>query len=168
METLIEAADAVQYLTFRLAAEEYAVRIQKIREIIEYPAVTPVPLTPPWIKGVLNVRGNVVPVVDLGVKFGIEAREITDRTCIVIVDANLGGVEAAMGVIADQVSAVTEFRDGDIEPPPDFGRNVRVHYLEGMAKMDGKFALMLDIDTVLSADEVLSLAEIAESVEAPM
>ncbi|MDH5805244.1 MAG: chemotaxis protein CheW [Gemmatimonadota bacterium] len=162
MVTLDKAAEAGQYLTFFMAGEEYAVKIVKVREIMEYPSVTPVPLTPPWIMGVLNVRGNVVPVVDLGVKFGIGVREITARTCIVIVDADLDGTHSVMGIIADQVSAVMDFKEGDVEPAPDFGGKVDVDYLAGMAKTAEGFALMLDIDAVLSADEILELAEIAK------
>jgi purine-binding chemotaxis protein CheW len=148
-----------QFLSFHLAGEEYAIEIFRVREIIEYGVVTCVPLTPPWIRGVINLRGGVVPVVDLAVRFNLPVAEVTARTCIVIVEAELGGIATPMGVVADSVSQVLELRTEDIEPPPPFGARIRLEFLLGMAKSDKKFALLLDIDRILSSDELLTLAE---------
>jgi purine-binding chemotaxis protein CheW len=158
MENGTDVSDR-QYLSFQVAGEEYALGILRVREIIEYGVVTRVPLTPPWIRGVFNLRGGVVPVVDLAVKFGVPREEITPRTCIVIVEADLGGETVLMGLVADAVNQVMELRPDDIEPPPSFGTRVRVDYLGGVARAGKGFVLLLDIDRVLSADEVLALGE---------
>ena len=157
MDTSTEVADQ-QFLSFQIAGEEYAARILRVREIIEYGVVTRVPTTPPWVRGVLNLRGGVVPVIDLAVKFGLPPGEITARTCIVIVEVGLGGETALMGVVADAVSQVMEVQPQDVEPPPSFGTRVRIEYLKGMAKADKKFVLLLDIDRVLSSDELVGVA----------
>ena len=112
------------YLTFTLADEEYAVRVQRVREILEYETITPVPRTPPWIRGVMNLRGGVVPVVDLALKFGLSETAVTKRTCIVIVDVELDGEMAMMGVMTDAVSQVVELSDEEVEKPPTFGTHV--------------------------------------------
>jgi purine-binding chemotaxis protein CheW len=144
--------DQSQYLTFRLAGEEYAVGILQVREIITYGTITKLPHTPASIRGVINLRGNVVPVVDLGVKFGLTTSPVTDRTCIVIVEVNFNDSRTVMGVIADSVSQVISMPDG-ILPAPAFGTRVRVDYLRGMGKSGEKFVLVLDIEKVLSADD---------------
>ena len=150
--------DHTQYLTFHLAGEEYAVGILQIREIITYGTLTKVPHTPPSIRGVINLRGNVVPVVDLGVKFGLTASPVTDRTCIVIVEANINENRTVMGVIADSVSQVIGISERDILPVPAFGTRVRIDFLRGMGKSGDKFVLILDIDKVLGADDPASTA----------
>jgi purine-binding chemotaxis protein CheW len=155
-----------QFLSFQIAGEEYAVGILRVREIIEYGVVTRVPTTPPWVRGVFNLRGGVVPVIDLAVKFGLPPGEITSRTCIVITEAQIGGETALMGVVADAVSQVMELRPEDIEPPPAFGTRVRIEYLRGMAKADKKFVLLLDIDRVLSSDEIVGLTETTQAAAA--
>lgn len=162
MEQPAEVSDR-QFLSFHLAGEEYAIEIFRVREIIEYGVVTHVPMTPPWIRGVINLRGGVVPVLDLAVRFGLPVAEVTPRTCIVIVEAALGGIETPMGIVADSVSQVMELRTGDIEPPPPFGARIRLEFLLGMARTDKKFALLLDIDRILSSDELLTLAETTET-----
>lgn len=142
-----------QYLTFELAGEEYALGILRVKEILEYDTLTRVPNAPTAVRGVINLRGNVVPVVDLALKFGLAATTVTKRTCIVIVEARVGGEDVVMGVLADAVSQVVELADSDIAPPPSFGARVRAEQLLGMAKLDArKFALMLDIDRVLADD----------------
>jgi purine-binding chemotaxis protein CheW len=151
-----------QFLSFQVAGEEYALGILRVREIIEYGVVTRVPLTPPWIRGVFNLRGGVVPVVDLAVKFGVPRGEITPRTCIVIVEASFGGETALMGLVADAVNQVMELKPEDIEPPPGFGTRVRIEYLLGVAKADKRLVLLLDIDRVLSSEELLTVAETAD------
>jgi len=145
--------EQTQYLTFHLAGEEYAVGILKVKEIIEYGTLTIVPQTPPSIRGVINLRGNVVPVVDLAVKFGMAPSPITPRTCIVIVEVDLDGEQTTIGVVADAVSQVIELPSTDVLPPPPFGTGIRIDFLHGMGKTDNKFFLILDIDKVLSIEE---------------
>jgi purine-binding chemotaxis protein CheW len=155
-----------QFLSFQLAGEEYGIGILRIREIIEYGVVTRVPMTPPWIRGVINLRGGVVPVVDLAVKFGLPAREVTARTCIVIVEVSVDGSPSLMGAVADEVSEVIEPGPDGIEPPPVFGTRVRLDCLLGMARADKRFVLLLDIDEVFSADEVLAATHSASAADA--
>jgi purine-binding chemotaxis protein CheW len=147
-----------QYLTFFLADEEYAINIQRVKEIIEYSTVTKVPKVPEWIPGVINLRGNVVPVVDLTARFGIESRAITKTTCIVIVEVEQESERTVMGVIADAVNQVIDLAPKDIEEPPAFGTRVRLEYLFGMGKLGKKFALILNIDSVLSNTELLTVS----------
>ena len=159
-----------QCLTFFLGGAEYAVSILRIREIFEFDTLTPVPTTPGWIRGVMNLRGNVVPVVDLSVKFGLGETAITKRTCVVIVEVELDGELSIMGVLVDAVSRVAEFAPDDIEPPPAFGTAVRVDCLEGMGKVGEKFVPILDINRVLSTGELLTAVEapsLAEAAVAP-
>lgn len=156
-----EMQEQQQYLTFLLASEEYAISILKVKEIIEYDTVTTVPKTPRWVRGVINLRGSVVPVVDVGVKFGIEQSAVTRTTCIVIVEAFYEGQSSTIGVIADAVRQVIDLTVQDIHPVPEFGTRVNVDYLVGMAQLGKKFALLLDVDKVLSAGELLHLSEIS-------
>ncbi|HXE34458.1 MAG TPA: chemotaxis protein CheW [Verrucomicrobiae bacterium] len=155
-----EVTEQQQYLTFQMSEEEYAVGICQVREIIEYSTVTRVPKAPAWIRGVINVRGSVVPVVDLAVKFGVAAQPVTKTTCIIILEIELDGEDSIMGVIADAVNEVTSFTAEDIEKAPSFGTRVRVEYLLGMAKIGKKFALMLDMQKVLSGEELVRLGEV--------
>src|SRR5215831_4152095 len=148
-------ADESQYLTFLLRGEEYAIRILSVKEIIAHDAVTRVPKTPAWIRGVINLRGSVVPVVDLATKFSLGESAITKSTCIVIVEVSLEGEQAVMGVLADAVDEVIHLAPESVEPPPAFGSRVSVDYLTGIGKLGGKFVLILDIDRVLSCDELL-------------
>ncbi|HKV07822.1 MAG TPA: chemotaxis protein CheW [Thermoanaerobaculia bacterium] len=163
------AAGPGQYLTFWIAGEEHAIGILRVREIIEYEEVTRVPATPPWIRGVLNLRGSVVPAIDLAVKLGLPASPVTRRTCIVIVEADLEGEATVMGLIADSVSQVIDLAAEDIEPPPGFGTRVHTDYLLGMGKIGRKLALLLDVDRVLAAAEILQVSALGEGAmeEAP-
>ena len=145
--------EQTQYLTFHLAGEEYAVGILKVKEIIEYGTLTIVPQTPLSIRGVINLRGNVVPVVDLAVKFGLAPSSITPRTCIVIVEIELEGEQTIMGVVADSVSQVIELPSSEVLPPPPFGTRIKIDFLHGMGKADNKFFLILDIDKVLTSED---------------
>lgn len=145
-----------QYLTFSLADDEYAVAVLSVKEIIEYGVVTKVPTTPHYVRGVINLRGSVVPVVDLAVRFGLPESAVSRRTCIVIVETTLRGERVVMGVVADSVSQVIEYSPEDIEVPPAFGTRVRLEYLMGMAKMGAKFVLVLNMDAVFSQDELAS------------
>jgi len=150
-----EAVEQQQYLTFLLADEEYAISILKVKEIIEYDTVTKVPKTPKWIRGVINLRGGVVPVIDLAVKFGLEERPVTKTTCIVILEGQFEDQSTTVGVVADAVSQVMELTTEKIQRVPEFGTRVKVDYLLGMAQLSKKFALLLDVDKVISTDELL-------------
>jgi purine-binding chemotaxis protein CheW len=160
-------ASTVQYLTFLTAGEEYAIAIVKVREIIEYEAVTTVPNTPVWIRGVTNLRGKVVPVVDLAVKFGMPAAAISKFSCIIITEVMFQGENLTMGVLADSVSQVIELSADEIEATPPFGTRVKTEYLLGMGALGKKFCLILDIDKVLSADELLAVTESASDEGTP-
>lgn len=162
-----EVVEQQQYLTFLLAKGEYAISILKVKEIIEYDTVTAVPKTPKWLRGVINLRGTVVPVVDLAVKFGFTDSPVTRTTCIIIVETSLGGQNATMGVIADAVSQVMDVSPTDIHPVPEFGTRVKVDYLLGVTQLGKKFALLLDMDKVLSSDELLNLSEVPALALAP-
>jgi purine-binding chemotaxis protein CheW len=161
------ATEETQYLTFHLASEEYAIGILRVKEIIPYGALTKVPQTPPAIRGVINLRGSVVPVVDLALKFGLAASSVTTRTCIVIVEVKLDGEQTTMGIMADSVSQVIAFSTDDILPAPPFGTRVSMNFLIGMGKAGSKFVLILDIDKVLSAAELDSLAPQSTLVTSP-
>jgi purine-binding chemotaxis protein CheW len=155
-----------QVLTFFMDGEEYAVSILRVKEIIRYETVTRVPSAPRWIRGVHNLRGVVVPVVDLAAKFGLRDSPLTPHTCVVIVEVDLEGEHTLMGVMADAVSQVMELHPQDIREPPAFGTRVRVEYITGMGAAGKKFVLILDIDRVLSAAELLTVtasSEVADS-----
>lgn len=152
-----------QYLTFFLGDEEFAVPVLSVREIVEYGAVTRVPSTPSWIRGVINLRGSVVTVVDLAIKFGLPSAPLDRRTCIVIVETTLNREETVMGVVADAVDEVATLSGSEIEPPPPFGTAVRVEFLVGMARAGRKFLQLLDIDKVLSVDELLAARDAADA-----
>src|SRR5574341_1065111 len=141
------------FLSFSLDQVDYAVAILQVREILQYEPVTRVPSVPRSVRGVINLHGAVVPVVDLCLKSGLPATPVSSRTCILIVEARLDGEPAVLGGLADSVSEVLELGEGDIEPPPAFGTRVKVDFLLGMGKVDGRFVLLLDLDRVLSADE---------------
>ena len=160
MSAIVGAQHQTQYFTFFLAGQEYAIGILKVKEIIEYCELTRVPRTPRYIRGVINLRGSVVPVVDLAVKFGLPDCILTKWTCIIIVEVDMEGEETVMGVIADSVNQVVDLLPADIEPTPAFGTQVRVDYLLGMGKTGKKFLLILDIDKVLSTSELQPIASL--------
>ena len=151
-----------QYLTFFMAGEEYAISILQVTDIIECGVVTRVP-GPLWIRGVHNLRGTVVPVIDLAIKFGLPATEITRRTCVVIVELRIDDEAVVMGVMADSVHQVVDFTAEQIQPAPSFGPRVRASYLLGMASSNAKFVLLLDIDRIFSSDEILVVGSAAVS-----
>ncbi len=157
-----------QYLTFRIAGETYAIGVLQVKEILRFETITAVPSTPASIRGVINLRGSVVPVVDLAVKFGFPESPITKLSCIVIVEVNLGGEQAVMGVMTDSVSQVVEYLPEDIQPPPPFGTNVSTDYLVGMGTSDDKFVLILDIDQVLTAEELMTASRLASDEESTL
>ncbi len=158
-----ETNDAVrsQYLSFSLRETEYAVGILKVKEILQYEQTTRVPSTPRSIRGVINLRGQVVPVVDLAAKFGLGETDPSRLTCILIVEAQLDGASTVVGIMADSVREVIELGADDIEPTPAFGTQVRVDFLLGVGKMANRFVLLLDLDRVISADEKEFAREIA-------
>jgi purine-binding chemotaxis protein CheW len=147
-----------QYLTFTLGEEMFAIGILAIREIIEYGNLTEVPMTPPFIRGVINLRGAVVPVIDLAVRFGRTAKETTKRTCIVIIETASGERHHQMGLVVDAVSEVLEIPAADIEPPPEFGARIRTDFIHGMGKVNGQFVVMLDVARILSLEEIAVVA----------
>jgi purine-binding chemotaxis protein CheW len=150
-----------QYLTFLTAGEEYAIGIAKVSEIVEYETITTVPNTPVWIRGVTNLRGRVIPVVDLAAKFGLPSSVISKFSCIIITEVIFQGENLTMGVLADSVCQVIELSPDEIEQTPPFGTRVKTEYLLGMGALGKKFCLILNIDKVLSADELLAVTESA-------
>lgn len=154
-----------QYLTFFLAGEEYAITIIKVTEILECSVLTKVPGAPAWVRGVINLRGAVVPVVDLAVKFGMPQTEITPRTCVVVVEVQSDQERLVLGVMADAVHQVVELGPDQIQPPPSFGAKVRVDCIQGMGDSNGKFVVLLDIDRVLSLTEILAAADATTPAE---
>jgi len=151
--------DVQQYLTFMIGNEEYAVSLLKVKEIIEYDTITEVPKTPEWVRGVINLRGSVVPVIDLAVKFRQSPSVAGKLTCIVITEVECEGEATVMGVMADSVRQVIDLKPQEIEEPPSFGTRVKVDYLLGMARAGKKFCLILDTEKVLSTDELLELPD---------
>ena len=151
-----------QYLTFMIGGEEYAISLLKVKEIIEYDTVTHVPKTPEWIRGVINLRGSVVPVIDLAVKFRQTPSVPGKLTCIVITEVQCGEEATVMGIMADSVRQVIDLKPQEIEEAPTFGTRVKVEYLLGMARSGKKFCLLLDTEKVLSTDELLELPESVE------
>ena len=152
-----------KYLTFSLAGEEYGIGILKIREIIGVMAVTAVPQTPHYVKGVINLRGKVIPIIDLRLRFAMEEAEHTERTCFIIVEIEYGsGRHVSMGIVVDSVSEVLNIKAEDIEASPAFGSsNVDTSFILGMAKSNGKVKILLDIDRILRPGEIHAVAEIA-------
>ena len=153
-------ADHKQYLTFMLGGEVFAIGILCIKEIIEYAGLTEVPMMPECIRGVINLRGAVVPVLDLSARFGKKAGEVTKKTCIVIVEVQSGEERHDMGVVVDAVNAVLEIPASEIEPPPAFGAKIRTDFIEGMGKVDGKFVILLNVNRVLSVAEIGAMTQV--------
>ncbi len=143
-----------KYLTFSLVGEEYGVGILKIKEIIGMIPITPVPKTPDYVKGVINLRGKVIPIIDLRLRFGMEPMEYTERTCIIVVEITGEMRTVLIGIVVDSVSEVLNIKSEDIEETPAFGTAMDTDYILGMAKMDGGVKILLDIDKVLNAQEI--------------
>jgi len=154
-----------QFLTFTLGGEVYAIEILSIREIIDYGNLTTVPMMPAFIRGVINLRGSVVPVVDLAARFGGEPAEITKRTGIIIIEIVDGETTMNIGAVVDGVNEVLEIPPSDIEPPPSFGARIRTDFIKGMGKVDGKFLVLLDVANVLSVDELSLLDQVQHQVQ---
>ncbi|MDI6762195.1 MAG: chemotaxis protein CheW [Thermodesulfobacteriota bacterium] len=150
-----------KYLTFSLAGEEYGIGIRKIKEIIGMMPVTTVPRTPPFVKGIINLRGKVIPVVDLRLKFGMEEMSYTERTCIIVVETRGRSGSVLIGIVVDSVSEVLNIKAADIEETPTFGARLDTDYILGMAKMNGGVKILLDIDKVLGGEEMAVLDKAA-------
>lgn len=155
---LVAPEEEQQYLIFTLVGEAFGVAILCIKEIIEYGQVTAVPMMPAFLRGVINLRGAVVPVVDLAARFGRECTPVSRRTCIVIIEIEMEHEQHVVGVIVDAVNEVIEIPRANIEPPPAFGVRIRTDFIEGMGKVDGKFVIILNVAQVLSFEEMSLLA----------
>ena len=165
-EALVEreagtTAQEGKYLTFQLGEEVYGLRILKVQEIMGLMAVTHVPRTPSFVRGVVNLRGKVIPVIDLRLKFGMAHRDDTERTCIIVVQVVRDSQQVTMGLIVDEVSEVLNIMAEDIEPPPSFGASVDTAFILGMGKVGNKVIMLLDVDRVLSGTEVALISETA-------
>ena len=165
-ETMDQAVKAVteregKYLTFTLAGEEYGIGILKIKEIIGMMPITSIPQTPDFVKGVINLRGKVIPVMDLRLRFGMEAIDYTERTCIIVVEIEGSSGTMMIGIVVDAVSEVLNIKGDDIEDTPTFGTKLNTDYILGMAKMEGGVKILLDIDQVLSNEEINQLEKAA-------
>jgi purine-binding chemotaxis protein CheW len=150
-----------KYLTFKLANEDYGIALRKVKEIIGMMAITAVPRTPGYVKGVINLRGQVIPVTDLRLKFGIEAMAYNERTCIIVVEVQGEAATVQVGIVVDAVSEVLQIREEDIEATPSFGAKVDTAYILGMANMDEGVKILLDIDQVLTTEDVALLEQAA-------
>lgn len=161
------AAEPAQFLTFLLGGELYAIGILAIKEIIEYRGVTKVPMMPACVRGVINLRGAVVPVMDLQARFGQASSEVGRRTCIVIVEMSAGENERqVVGVVVDAVNEVLDIPAADIEPTPSFGSRIRADFIHGMGKVKGHFVILLDVERVLSLDELAQLSQAGNAAPA--
>lgn len=157
-------SETSQYLTFKLEDEVYATNISQVREVLEYSKVTKVPRTPEYMRGVINLRGRVVPVMDLKLRFGMNRTEQTVNTCVIIVEVSLEGERLVIGVLADSVQEVIEMDPSMIEPPPKIGTRLNTKFIRGMGKRDEEFIIILDIEKIFSAE---NLGEVKATMEQP-
>lgn len=146
--------ETVQYLTFKLAEETFALDVSKVREILEQSNITKVPQTPDFMKGVINLRGSVVPVIDMRLKFGMSATERTVNTCIIVVEVQLDDEVIVLGALADSVQEVVEMEPDQIEPAPHVGTRLNTEFIKGMGRVDNQFIMILDIDKVFTSAEL--------------
>jgi purine-binding chemotaxis protein CheW len=153
----VQAGQPRQYLTFTLGSEVFAIGILAIKEIIEYSNLTTVPMMPSYVRGVINLRGAVVPVLDLSIRFGKPASAVTKRTCIVIIEITTAGDRQDVGVVVDAVDSVLDIPPEQIEPPPAFGARISTDFIEGMGKVNGRFVILLDVNCVLAPEEAVML-----------
>ena len=154
-----------QYLTFTLGGEMFAVGILNVKEIIEYGNLTEIPMMPTFIRGVINLRGSVVPVIDLAARFGRERLRSGRRSCIVIVEVNGDAGTQTLGVMVDGVSEVIDIAAADIEPAPSFGARIRTDFIAGMARREGRFVILLEVGRVFSIDELAGIGALAGAAE---
>lgn len=155
---------ALQYLTFQLGEEVFAMDIRAVREIIQYGSMTVVPLMPDFVRGVINLRGQVVPVIDLQSRFGRAVSQVGKKTCIIIFDASRDGDRIELGLMVDSVSEVIDIADANIEPAPQFGASIRRDFIKGMGKVAGQFIVILEPERALDIDDMALLAEQAQTV----
>lgn len=153
-----------QYLTFSLGEEVFGMNISNVREVIQYGPMTLVPLMPAFMRGMINLRGSVVPVIDLQARFGRGPAAIGKKSCIIIFDAQRQGERVELGLLVDAVSAVVAMGAGQIEAPPNFGGSVRRDFISGMGKVDGRFVILLEPDRALDVDELASLCDAAQDI----
>ena len=151
--------EMTQYLSFNLDDEVFALDISKVREVLEYTTVTKVPQTPDFMLGVINLRGHVVPVIDMRLKFGMTQTEKTVNTCVIIVEVNVGGESTVLGAMADSVQEVFELEANDIEPAPKIGTRLNTDFIKGMGKRDDEFIIILDIDSVFTSADLALVQE---------
>ena len=154
-----------KYLTFALANEQYGLEILKVREIIGYMDITSVPRTPGYVKGVINLRGQVIPVLDLRAKFGMESTEVSDQTCIIVVEVTQSGHAFSTGIIVDHVEEVLDIEGKNIESAPQFGASVNTDFILGMGKVGESVKILLDIDEVLATSDLSGVAQSTEKAE---
>jgi len=159
----VDIIQTTQYLTFKLAEEIYALDISKVREVLDFTTVTKVPRTPDFMRGVINLRGSVVPVVDLRLKFGMSATERTVNTCVIITEVTVDGDTTVLGALADSVQEVIDLEPGHVAPAPKIGTKLRTEFIRGMGKRDDKFIIILDIDKVFSAEDLSLVGAVQES-----
>ncbi|HSN13477.1 MAG TPA: chemotaxis protein CheW [Anaeromyxobacteraceae bacterium] len=163
----LDAPASTQHLSFTVAGNTYGLPVLQVKEILQYEGETRVPGTPPSVRGVVNVRGAVVPLVDLGVKFGHPEVAPTSRTCVLVVEAKVAEGALVFGLIADRVNEVMDLDDRDVSPPPDLGTGVPIDYLKGMGKVGKEFVLLVDLDAALSSLEQSRIGQLAASPAAP-
>jgi purine-binding chemotaxis protein CheW len=159
--TPTKVAGEGKYLTFSLAGEEYGIVILKIKEIIGMMKITPIPQTPEYVKGVINLRGKVIPIIDLRTRFAMETSEYDERTCIIVVETNSGSRALHTGIVVDSVSEVINLKGSDIEEPPAFSHGLNTDTIQGMARAGGRVKILLDIDRVLAGDLLPNLDKAA-------
>ncbi len=152
-----------QYLTFTLDDEVFGLAIDKVREVLDFTTVTRVPQTPPYMRGVINLRGSVVPVIDLNLKFGMNKTEKTVNTCIIIAEIEMDGEVTVLGALADSVQEVVEMEPEQIEPAPKIGTKLNTAFIKGMGKKDDVFIILLDIDKVFSLEELAVVQKVEEN-----
>lgn len=152
-------AESTQYLTFNLADEVFALDITKVREVLDFTSVTKVPKTPEFMRGVINLRGSVVPVVDLRLKFGMPKTEKTVNTCVIIAEVTVDHETTILGALADSVQEVIDLEPGNVEPAPKIGTRMKTDFIKGMGKHGDNFTILLDLDRVFSSDELIAVQE---------
>ncbi|MBF0288942.1 MAG: purine-binding chemotaxis protein CheW [SAR324 cluster bacterium] len=158
-----EIRETIQFLTFQLQQEVFAVEIAKVREVLELASITKVPRTPAFMRGVINLRGNVVPVIDMNLKFDMLRTDQTVNTCIIIVEIRLDGEETLLGALVDSVQEVMDLHPDQIEPPPKIGAKLKAEFIRGMGKHDDRFLIILDIDKIFSSDELNRMQKVSRS-----
>ncbi|MGM0496693.1 MAG: chemotaxis protein CheW [Bacteroidota bacterium] len=158
-----ENNDTNSYLTFKLGEEEFGVHVSQVLNILEMTRITDVPKAPDYMKGVINLRGMVLPVIDIRIKFGMPEAEYTNNTCIIVMDLEMEGNTIHLGSIVDEVLSVIEIADNQIEPPPSIGNKYKSRFISGMAKVEEKFVMLLDMQKVLTEEELTEISDTAQS-----